>query len=92
MNQDAAEIFALQVLSWLVGNDDLRDVFLGATGANETDLRTQATEPAFLISVLEFLMMDDAWVMACCDTLSVDYMTPHQAKQALPGGAETHWT
>ena len=47
MNQDAAEVFALQVLGWLVANDALRAVFLGATGANETDLRAQAAEPAF---------------------------------------------
>jgi len=37
-------------------------------------------------------MMDDAWVIACCDTLSAPYETPLQAKMALPGGAEMHWT
>lgn len=92
MTQDAAETFALHVLGWLVANDDLRDVFLGATGASEADLRARASEPEFLISVLDFLMMDDAWVMQCCDSIGAPYETPFQAKSSLPGGAEVSWT
>lgn len=92
MTEDAAEIFALQTLGWLVGNDDLRGVFLGATGASEDDLRARASEPEFLVSVLDFLMMDDAWVIACCDAHAAPYETAMLAKQALPGGAERHWT
>jgi len=92
LSKEAAEVFALGVLGWLVGNDDLRDVFLGATGASEADLRARAGDPDFLISVLDFLMMDDAWVMGCCDTLGASYETPMQAKYALPGGADVSWT
>jgi len=92
MDQKQAEIRALGVLAWLVSNEELLPVFLGATGADETDLRTRATEAEFLGSVLDFLMMDDAWVMAYCDGEGLPYQTPMQARQALPGGADVSWT
>ena len=83
---------ALQSLTWLVGNEDLLPVFFGATGASEGDLPQQAKNPEFLGSVLDFLMMDDAWVMAFCDAYSIPYEHIMIARQALPGGAQVHWT
>jgi hypothetical protein len=55
-------------------------------------LRAGAGDPAFLGSVLDFLMMDDAWVVAFCDAAGIAYTVPMQARAALPGGAVTHWT
>lgn len=92
MQQDAAETVALQALAWLAGNEELLPVFLGATGASESDLRAGATDPAFLGAVLDFLTMDDAWVVAFCDSAGLDYAQPLVARQALPGGAQLHWT
>jgi len=91
-SQDAAETLALKALAWLVTNDDLLPVFLGATGASEDDLRVQAGDPAFLGSVLDFLMMDDAWVIAFCDANSLAYQQPMFARAVLPGGEQVHWT
>lgn len=90
--QEAAETLALQALGWLIGNDDLRDVFLGASGASEADLRARASDPEFLASVLDFLVMDDAWVVAFCDGHGLPYDAPMRARAALPGGAAVHWT
>ncbi|MCE8009383.1 DUF3572 domain-containing protein [Aestuariivita sp.] len=92
MTQEFAETVALQALGWLVANDDLLPVFLGASGASEGDLRARAADPEFLGSVLEFLTMDDAWVVAFCDAQDLSYETPMQARAALPGGAQVHWT
>ena len=88
----AAETLALQALAWLVSNDDLLPVFLGATGASESDLRDRASDPDFLGSVLDFLMMDDTWVVTFCDAQGVGYETPMQARMSLPGGAQVNWT
>ncbi|WP_171128193.1 MULTISPECIES: DUF3572 domain-containing protein [unclassified Ruegeria] len=87
-----AETLALNVLGWLVANDELLPVFLGATGASGQDLREWAGEPEFLISVLEFLLMDDSWVMSFCDANSVPYELPGQARALLAGDSEMHWT
>ncbi len=92
LSADAAETLALQALAWLVANEDLLPVFLGATGASEGDLRQRADEAEFLGSVLDFLMMDDAWIIGFCDSAAIPYEHPMQARAALPGGAQVHWT
>jgi hypothetical protein len=92
LSQDAAETVALQALSWLASNDDLLPVFMGASGASLGDLRDRAADPAFLGAVLDFLMMDDAWVISFCDAQGVAYDTPMQARMSLPGGQQVHWT
>jgi hypothetical protein len=90
--QEYAEMIALQALGWLAGNEDLMPVFLGATGASVNDLATSARQPAFLGSVLDFLVMDDAWVVAFCDASNLPYEAPMQARAALPGGEQINWT
>ena len=90
--QENAETIALQALGWLVGNEDLLPVFLGATGASVGDLASSAKQPAFLGSVLDFLVMDDAWVVAFCDAAGLPYQAPMQARAALPGGEQVNWT
>lgn len=92
MKQENAEAVALQALGWIVGQDDLVGVFLGATGADQSDLRTRAEDPEFLVSVLEFLTMDDEWVIGFCDSAGLSYDMPMRARGALPGGAQMHWT
>ena len=92
MRQDEAEMIAVRALGWLAGNDELMPVFLGATGSSAGDLRAQAGDPAFLISVLDFLAMDDAWIMAFCNETGLPYEAPMQARQSLPGGGDVHWT
>ena len=89
---DEAQVVALQALSWIVGNDELRDVFLGASGACADDLKTNARDPAFLASVLDFLLMDDVWITGFCDANNLDYLRPAQARQYLPGGNLPNWT
>lgn len=90
--QDAAETLALQALAWIIGNDDLRQVFLGASGSDESDVRARAGEAEFLASVLDFLLLDDAWVTAFCEAQGLAYEAPMQARAALPGGDVVHWT
>jgi len=92
MQRENAELIAIRALGWLAGNEELMPVFLGATGSSAEDMRAQAQDPAFLISVLDFLANDDAWIMAFCDEAGLSYDSPMQARQALPGGAQMHWT
>jgi hypothetical protein len=90
--RENAEMIALQALGWLVGNEELLPVFLGATGASVEELAKNAKDPAFLGSVLDFLVMDDAWVIAFCDSANLPYQVPMQARAGLPGGEQMNWT
>ncbi|QFU08113.1 hypothetical protein PARPLA_02635 [Rhodobacteraceae bacterium THAF1] len=92
MKQETAEGVAQEVLIWLAQDEDLLPVFLGATGADASDLRNAAQDSVFLGSVLDFLLMDDAWITRFCTTSNYAYDIPQRARQALPGGEEVHWT
>lgn len=89
---DRAEEIGLKALTWLAANEDLLPVFFGASGASLADLKAQAGTTAFLASVLDFLLMDDAWVVGFCDACGLAYDQPMRARAALPGGELVHWT
>ena len=90
--QDRAETVAIQALGWMAGNDEVLGQFMGASGASIDDLRAGAGDPAFLGALLDFLMLEDAWVIAFCDAAGLPYDAPMRARAALPGGAQMHWT
>ncbi|MEM7596990.1 MAG: DUF3572 domain-containing protein [Pseudomonadota bacterium] len=92
LSQESAEAFGLKCLAWLVAEEDLLPVFMGSTGVSEADLRENASDPVFLGSVLDFLLMDDAWVLRFCEAAGVAPELAMQARQALPGGRNVHWT
>ncbi len=92
MKHEQAQIIALQALGWLAGNEELCPIFLGASGGSVDDLRERATDPAFQAAVLEFITMDDTWVIAFCDAHDLKYEQPLMARYALPGAESVHWT
>ena len=73
LSRKASETVALQAAAWLAANDELLPVFVGSTGCDEEGFRTGLTDPEFQISILEFLLLDDAWVVAFCDDASLPY-------------------
>ena len=90
--QQSAETLALQCFAWLAGNEELLPVFMGASGVSEADLRVGAQDPVFLGSVLDFVMMDDAWVIEFCATQNIPGDSLMRARMALPGGEQVNWT
>ncbi|WP_425049996.1 DUF3572 domain-containing protein [Psychromarinibacter sp. S121] len=92
MKQEQAETLAAQALGWLAGSEELMPVFMGATGISVDDIRARASEPEFLASVLDFLLMDDAWITGFCDVAGLPYDSVMRARAALPGGQQMHWT
>ena len=92
MQRNSAEALAAEVLSWMASDRDLLSVFLGSTGSSVDELRAYAQEPEFLAGVLDFILMDDAWVAGFCDSAGHSYDIPMRARAALPGGGEVNWT
>ena len=96
MKVEQAEILSLAALAWLASDEALWPVFLGSTGADAAEIRDRLSsgrvEPALLVAVLEFLAMDDAWLLQAGEALKVPPDALMQALHALPGGAPVHWT
>jgi hypothetical protein len=92
MKQESAQVLALQALEWLAGEEELFATFLGATGASAADLADRAEDEEFLGAILDFLLMNDDWVIAFCDARGMPYTAPMAARVALAGGQQENWT
>lgn len=92
MKQDSAETLALQALGWLAADPEMLQGFLAMTGASPADIAGLAGEASFLGAVLDYLLAEDARVIAFCDAEGLPYTAPLEARQILAGGAAWHWT
>lgn len=92
MTPERAETVALLALGWVAGNDEILPVFLGSTGLSEVELKDRAGDPDLLASVLEFVTLDDAWVLELAATEGVRPEEPFAALNVLAGPARMHWT
>ena len=92
MNKEIAETRALEVLTWVLSEDDLIQVFMGTTGASQDDLRSNTLNHEFLISILDFVLMDDNWVISCSKFMDIDPSQIQVIKMSLDGGQEVNWT
>ncbi|MEI9932371.1 MAG: DUF3572 domain-containing protein [Rhizomicrobium sp.] len=83
LNQAAT--VALKGLAWLVNSGDTLDRFLELSGLDRTALRTRADEPEFLVSLLDFLLTNEALLVDFCGDTSIDARTVHMARHVLSG-------
>ena len=81
--REVAEIVAVQALSFIAGDPERLGKFLAETGLGPHTLRTAASDPHFLKSVLDFVMRDDATVKAFAGASQLDPTTIAAAHQAL---------
>ena len=90
--REHAETVGLRALAWLAAEEGLLEVFLGASGLAMEDLRHRAGEPEVLAAVLDFVLMDDQWVLGFAAEAGLAPEAVARARAALPGGAQPHWT
>jgi hypothetical protein len=62
--REVAEIVAVQALSFLAGEPERLGRFLAEAGIGPETLRSAASDPNFLVSVLDFILHDDETVKA----------------------------
>ena len=90
--REAAETLALKALGWMAAQDELIAAFLGSTGTSPDELKARAADPEFLGFLLDFLLQDEAALLAFCDAHDEQPDRPFRARAALPGGDLPHWT
>src|SRR3954468_12165255 len=81
--REVAEIVAIQALSFVAGDPERLGMFLSETGIGPETLRSAATDPQFLVSVLDFVMRDDATVKAFAAASEHHPTTIAAAREAL---------
>lgn len=92
MRHEDAHVLAIRTLGWMASQEGLLDGFLSVSGASAEDLRTQADDPDFLTGVLDYLLMEDRWVLECAAELGVQPETIMGARAVLGRGDLRHWT
>jgi Protein of unknown function (DUF3572) len=86
--REVAEIVAVQALTFLAGDPERIGAFLAESGLGPETLRSAATDPQFLASVLDFVMRDDATVKAFANASQLDPTNVAAARQVL---GDPHW-
>jgi hypothetical protein len=81
--REVAEIVGIQALSFLAGDPARLGAFLAETGIGPETLRSAAADPQFLISVLDFILRDDATVKAFAEASHLHPTNVAAARQAL---------
>ena len=81
--REVAEIVAIQALSFVAGDPERLGLFLAESGIDPETLRSAASDPRFLASVLDFVMRDDATVKAFAAASQLHPTNIAAAHQAL---------
>jgi hypothetical protein len=83
--RQAAEILAIQALSFIAAEPERLNGFLNATGLTLDRLRESANEPDFLAGVLEHMLADESLLLAFADSAAIDPADITRARIALGG-------
>ncbi len=86
--REVAEIVAVQALSFIAGDPTRLGAFLAESGIGPQSLRAAASDPQFLVSVLDFVLRDDATVKAFAKTSELHPTNIAAAREVL---GDPHW-
>ena len=86
--REAAEILAIQALSFIAAEPERLNGFLNATGLTLDRLRELANEPDFLAGVLEHMLADESLLLAFAESAAIDPAGVTRARAALGGNWE----
>ena len=79
-----AEVIALKAIAWILADDEICSRFMGVTGCDPDAMRQQMGQPAFLGAALDFLLGDDASVLAFAAHEGIAPELPMLSRHFLP--------
>ncbi len=79
-----AEAVALKAVAWIVADDAMLSRFMALTGCGGGELRQRIEQPAFLGAVLDFMLGDQATVLAFTAYEGLAPEVPMLARAKLP--------
>jgi hypothetical protein len=84
-NSEQAQSLAIGALGFIAADPDRLSRFLSLTGLGPDNLRTAAADPAFLGSVLDYLIADETLLVEFAGDAGLKPETVAQAQQVLSG-------
>lgn len=87
-NLEAGRSVAVSGLAFIAADSDRLSRFLNLTGLGPHNLRTAAADPAFLDSVLDYLVADEALLLAFAADAGLKPEAVARAHAALRGPSE----
>ena len=87
LKQDDAGVVALEALAYIAGDESALMRFIQFAGVSPDQLRREAAEPETQAGVLDYLLSDEALLLAFCGEQGYPPETPARARRALPGAA-----
>jgi hypothetical protein len=85
LSREDAETVAIRAVAFLAAREDLFLRFVSLTGMTGDQVRGSLAEPAVLGAVLDFVLADEALVLALVQELDVAPELPARARRLLPG-------
>jgi len=85
MDQEQAEILALEVFSFLAENEDGLIAYMRLSGLRPEDLKNNISNPEILSGVLDFLLQDEKRLVLFCENHQYDPNIIQKARHSLPG-------
>ena len=83
---DGAEAVALQAIAFIAEDDALLARFIALSGCGADDIRRRIGDRNFLTGVLDFILADEATVLAFASHGHLSADLPLRARQVLSGG------
>jgi Protein of unknown function (DUF3572) len=83
--REAAEMLAIQALSFIAEEPARLNAFLSASGLALGHLRESASDPGFLAGVLDHMLADESLLMAFADSADIDPADIARTRGALGG-------
>ncbi len=83
INLEAAEATAISALQFLARDDDLLMRFSTITGILPNDMRQSATQPGFLVGVLDFFLSHEPDLLAWTESSNINPGNVMSARFAL---------
>ncbi len=82
--RERAETMALNMIAFLMADEERADGFFGTTGLSPDDLRAGVGQPAFLGGVMDYLLEREDLLVSFCEDNKIDPMQPMRIRQILP--------
>ena len=83
--RDEAEKLVFEIISYIFSDENRLGAFLGTTGMDVEDLKTDLMNSEVQTGILEYLLGREDLLMNFCDTYSVDPGYPKKAASILSG-------